>query len=60
MAKFKFILDIGLVGCKKTGEVEIDAEDLEGLTGIDREQAIWEHLQDWSEKHISLDYEELT
>lgn len=46
MAKFKFHLSIGVVGCRKETTFEIPNEDLEGLTGADRDKVIDEYARD--------------
>lgn len=54
----KAYVRMGLVGCKITDEIEIDDEDLEGLSEDERENLIGEYVQDWIWNHVEYGWDE--
>jgi hypothetical protein len=59
MAKFKFHISIGKVGCFREEVVEVADEDLEGLSEIQREKFLDEELHTWLGNNCDLYYEEV-
>lgn len=59
MAKFKFSVSTGYVGCKREEIYEIDDEDFEGLDEKDKEELIEEHYEEWLTENINCAWEEI-
>lgn len=59
MALFKFTIYSPYVGADVVEEVEIDDEDLEGLTEEEREDHINAVLKDWVEVNVEYDWQEI-
>ena len=52
IAKFKFSVSTGYVGSKREEIVEIDDEDLEGLTPEEQDKLVQEVYDDWLWENI--------
>lgn len=58
MAKFKFNLSIGCSTAMETDEMEIDDEELKGLSEEEREKYIQDRLEEWASNYIEMWFEE--
>ena len=52
--KFKFMMEMSLVGCKKEEIIELDDENFEGMSADDLENAVDEMAHEWM--HQNIDY----
>jgi hypothetical protein len=57
MAKFKFGISIGKVGCHREEIVEVADEDLDGLNEIQRAKFLQEELHGWLQNNCDLYWE---
>lgn len=57
--KVRMTLNIGLSGCKREEVIEIQDEELEGLSGEDRQSVIDDYWNQWAWDRIDGGAEEL-
>lgn len=56
--KIQAKLSIGYPGAMQEDEIEIDDEELEGLTQEEREKVIEGFVEEWANQHIEYWWEE--
>jgi len=57
--KVRMTLNIGLSGCKREEVIEIQDEELEGLSGEDRQSVIDDYWNQWAWNFVDGGAEEL-
>ena len=57
--KVKAYLSIGFANADQEDEVEIDDEELEGLSPEERERIIGEHVKQWADNYIEWGWREV-
>lgn len=57
--KYEVTLQVGLAGCKRTGIIKFDKEELDGMTEDERDKHIAEVATEWANNYIDISFREV-